>query len=189
MGYLISKLYDVFDAFRENPAMVVMVGLDGAGKTTTIYKLKLDEVVSTIPTLGFNVETVSPCKGLTLTVWDIGGQEVIRPLWRHYYNNADGVIYVIDSNDVPRMDVARDELYGVLESHELENVPLLILANKQDLPYAEPVSKMAEHLNLPSLKRPWHIQACCATNGDGLFEGMQKFADMIKVSKKTRHSR
>lgn len=87
------------------------------------------------------------------------------------------------------MDVARDELYGVLDSHELENAPLLILANKQDLPYAEPVSKMAEHLNLRNLKRPWHIQACSATNGDGLFEGMHKFADMIKTSKKTRRAR
>lgn len=60
------------------------------GKTTILYKLKLNEVVTTIPTIGFNVETVSPCKGLTLTVWDVGGQTKLRPLWRHYFQNNDG---------------------------------------------------------------------------------------------------
>jgi len=61
-----------------------------AGKTTILYKLKLDELVTTIPTIGFNVETVSPCKGVTLTIWDVGGQEKIRQLWYHYYENTDG---------------------------------------------------------------------------------------------------
>jgi len=60
------------------------------GKTTILYKIKLNESVHTIPTIGFNVETVSPVKGINFTVWDIGGQEKIRRLWRHYYQNADG---------------------------------------------------------------------------------------------------
>ena len=63
---------------------------DFLGKTTILYKVKLNEQVSTIPTIGFNVETVSPCKGLTFTVWDVGGQEKIRQLWRHYYQNTEG---------------------------------------------------------------------------------------------------
>ena len=61
-----------------------------AGKTTILYKCKLNETVSTIPTIGFNVETVSPCKGINFTVWDVGGQDKIRPLWRHYYENTQG---------------------------------------------------------------------------------------------------
>jgi ADP-ribosylation factor protein 1 len=60
------------------------------GKTTMLYKLKLNETVTTIPTIGFNVETVSPCSGVTFTVWDVGGQDKIRQLWRHYYQNAEG---------------------------------------------------------------------------------------------------
>lgn len=64
------------------------------GKTTIMYKLKLNEVVSTIPTIGFNVETVTPKKGLTFTVWDVGGQFKIRQLWRHYYQNTQGKIYI-----------------------------------------------------------------------------------------------
>ena len=63
------------------------VGLDAAGKTTILYKLKLGEVVTTIPTIGFNVETVE-YKNISFTVWDVGGQDKIRPLWRHYFQNT-----------------------------------------------------------------------------------------------------
>jgi len=61
-----------------------------SGKTTVLYKLKLNEAVCTIPTIGFNVETVTPVKGLAFTVWDVGGQDKIRTLWKHYYQNTDG---------------------------------------------------------------------------------------------------
>lgn len=57
-----------------------------------MYKLKLNEVVTTIPTIGFNVEEITPVPGLTLTVWDVGGQETIRKLWRHYYIGAEGIL-------------------------------------------------------------------------------------------------
>ena len=86
-----------------------MVGLDAAGKTTILYKFKLGEVVTTIPTIGFNVETVE-FKNISFTVWDVGGQDKIRPLWRHYYQNTQGVIFVVDSNDRDRVDAARDEV-------------------------------------------------------------------------------
>lgn len=66
-----------------------MVGLDAAGKTTILYKLKLGEIVTTIPTIGFNVETVE-YKNINFTVWDVGGQDKIRPLWRHYFQNTQG---------------------------------------------------------------------------------------------------
>merc|ERR1719361_2692355 len=81
---------------------ILMVGLDAAGKTTVLYKLKLGEVVTTIPTIGFNVETVE-YKNVSFTVWDVGGQSKIRPLWKHYYNNTQGIIYVVDSNDRDRL--------------------------------------------------------------------------------------
>ena len=77
---------------------VTMVGLDAAGKTTVLYNLKLGEVVTTIPTIGFNVETVE-FKNVSFVVWDIGGQKKIRPLWRHYYQNTSAVVYVVDSSD------------------------------------------------------------------------------------------
>src|SRR6185436_9240917 len=75
--------------FGKKESRILMVGLDAAGKTTILYKLKLGEVVTTIPTLGFNVETVQ-YKKINFTVWDVGGQDKIRPLWRHYFQNTQG---------------------------------------------------------------------------------------------------
>ena len=69
----------------------------------------MNTVVTTIPTIGFNVETVE-YKNISFTVWDVGGQDKIRPLWRHYYQNTQGLIFVVDSNDSDRIDAARDEL-------------------------------------------------------------------------------
>ena len=79
-----------------------MVGLDAAGKTTILYKLKLGENINTIPTIGFNVEQVA-YKNISFTVWDVGGQDKIRALWRHYYSGCQGIIYVVDSLDRERM--------------------------------------------------------------------------------------
>lgn len=87
--------------------------MDAAGKTTILYKLKLGEVVTTIPTIGFNVETVE-YKNVNFTVWDVGGQDKIRPLWRHYYQNTQGLVFVIDSNDRDRIGEAREELTKML---------------------------------------------------------------------------
>ena len=97
---------------------ILMVGLDAAGKTTILYKLKLGEIVTTIPTIGFNVETVE-YKNISFTVWDVGGQDKIRPLWRHYYQNTQGLIFVVDSNDKDRVGEAHDELHRMLSEDEL----------------------------------------------------------------------
>merc|ERR1712216_960569 len=99
---------------------MVMVGLDNAGKTTVLYKLKLGEVVTTIPTIGFNVETVE-YKNISFTVWDVGGQTKIRPLWRHYSQNTQGLIFVVDSNDRDRIGEARDELHRMLNEDDLRD--------------------------------------------------------------------
>eukprot|EP00493_Phyllostaurus_siculus_P011173 UN11330 len=101
MGAFIAKVWDKFAGPTES--RILMVGLDAAGKTTILYKLKLGEVVNTIPTIGFNVETVT-YKNIKFTVWDVGGQDKIRPLWRHYYTGTNGIIFVVDSNDQERMD-------------------------------------------------------------------------------------
>merc|ERR1712242_247933 len=115
--------------------------------TTILYKLKLGEVVTTIPTVGFNVETVE-YKNLSFTVWDIGGQDKIRKLWRHYYLGAAGVIFVVDSNDRDRIEDAREELAKMLAEDELRDAVLLVIANKQDLPEAMPTAELTEKLGL-----------------------------------------
>jgi GTPase SAR1 family protein len=177
-----------------------MVGLDAAGKTTILYKLKLGDVVSTIPTIGFNVENVE-YKNLNFNVWDVGGQDKIRPLWKYYYHGSHAIIFVIDSNDVERIDPismekafqkgkvsgeslsksAAEELEKLLGEDELRDAALLVLANKQDLPHSMSVSEITEKLGLNRIRnRPWYIQGCCATTGDGLYEGLDWLANTLK---------
>ena len=98
---------------------MLLLGLDAAGKTTILYKLKLNELVQTIPTIGFNVETVE-YKNLRFTIWDVGGQEKIRNLWKHYYTNTNALIFVVDSNDKKRIDIAAKELHFMMNAEELK---------------------------------------------------------------------
>eukprot|EP01147_Barroeca_monosierra_P004715 gene4715-8645_t len=170
MGLTISSLFN--SLFGSKERRILMVGLDAAGKTTILYKLKLGEIVSTIPTIGFNVETVE-YKNISFTVWDVGGQDKIRPLWRHYYQNTEGLIYVVDSNDRERINEAREELNKMLDEEELRDAVLLVFANKQDLPQAMSPGEITEKLGLTQMRsRKWYIQAACATQGDGLYEGL-----------------
>ena len=176
MGAMIAKMF----GWSATPVRVLMIGLDAAGKTTILYKLKLGEVVSSIPTVGFNVEEVQ-YKNLNFTVWDVGGQDRIRKLWKHYYTGTDVLIYVVDSNDNERMNEAREELEKVMRDSELQNATLLIYANKQDLPNAVPVARVAEKMNLSSLKvKRWHVQSTNALSGDGLIEGLDWVARSLK---------
>merc|ERR1712111_229174 len=149
MGLTVSNLLNRLFAKRQ--MRILMVGLDAAGKTTILYKLKLGEIVTTIPTIGFNVETVE-YKNISFTVWDVGGQDKIRPLWRHYFQNTQGLIFVVDSNDRERIGEARDELHRMLAEDELRDAVLLVFANKQDLPNAMSAGELTEKLGLNTLR-------------------------------------
>jgi ADP-ribosylation factor 6 len=104
--------------------------------------------VNTIPTVGFNVETIL-FKNIRFNVWvnsnanlfvfknfwqDVGGQDKIRPLWRHYYAGTQGLVYVVDSQDVERIEENKRELHQIIRDREMKDVVLLVFANKQDLP-------------------------------------------------------
>ncbi|GMI94312.1 ADP-ribosylation factor 2-B isoform X1 [Durio zibethinus] len=177
MGLSFAKLFSRLFAKKE--MRILMVGLDAAGKTTILYKLKLGEIVTTIPTIGFNVETVE-YKNISFTVWDVGGQDKIRPLWRHYFQNTQGLIFVVDSNDRDRVVEARDELHRMLNEDELRDAVLLVFANKQDLPNAMNAAEITDKLGLHSLRqRHWYIQSTCATSGEGLYEGLDWLSNNI----------
>lgn len=134
-------------------------------------ELIVSEIVTTIPTIGFNVETVE-YKNISFTVWDVGGQDKIRPLWRHYYQNTQGLIFVVDSSDRERIQESHDELHKMLNEDELRDAIVLVFANKQDLPNALSVTELTEKLGLNQLRRKWYVQAACATQGTGLYEGL-----------------
>ncbi|KAK8480801.1 hypothetical protein V6N11_073152 [Hibiscus sabdariffa] len=161
MGLTFTKLFSRL--FSKKEMRILMVGLDAAGKTTILYKLKLGEIVTTIPTIGFNVETVE-YKNISFTVWDVGGQDNIRPLWRHYFQNTQGLIIVVDSNDRDRVVEARDELHRMLNEDELRDAVSLVFANKQDLPNAMNAVEITDKLGLQSLRqRHWmssEMQCC-----------------------------
>uniref|UniRef100_A0A8D1EYR1 ADP ribosylation factor 5 n=1 Tax=Sus scrofa TaxID=9823 RepID=A0A8D1EYR1_PIG len=204
MGLTVSALFSRI--FGKKQMRILMVGLDAAGKTTILYKLKLGEIVTTIPTIGFNVETVE-YKNICFTVWDVGGQDKIRPLWRHYFQNTQGLIFVVDSNDRERVQESADELQKMLQEDELRDAVLLVFANKQDMPNAMPVSELTDKLGLQHLRSrtvrtcvcsgepqagqegkaspffpasdlflsfspQWYVQATCATQGTGLYDGL-----------------
>ncbi|KAJ4892509.1 ADP-ribosylation factor 1 [Raphanus sativus] len=151
MGVSFGKLFSRLFAKKE--MRILMVGLDAAGKTTILYKLKLGEIVTTIPTIGFNVETVE-YKNISFTVWDVGGQDKVQ-CW-HYFQNTQGLIFVVDSNDRDRVVEARDELHRMLNEDELRDAVLLVFANKQDLPNAMNAAEITDKLGLHSLRqRHW----------------------------------
>jgi len=178
MGVILAKIKEALGSF-DNQKRVLMLGLDAAGKTTIIYKLQLGEVVHTIPTIGFNVETIQ-YKKVDFTVWDVGGQDKIRPLWRHYYKNTDALIWVVDASDKSRIEESKEEMQNVLRDVELSQATVLVYANKQDLPGAVRSQKLAEQLGLPSLKQDWYVQECAATKGEGLHEGLDAMVELMK---------
>jgi len=173
-----SALSQFFDLFKKKDARIVMVGLDAAGKTTVLYKLKLNDVVTTIPTIGFNVERVE-YKSLKMTIWDIGGQDRLRPLWRHYYENTNGIIFVVDSCDAKRLQLARDEISKMMAEPALRDAKLVVFANKQDMPQALPATELVTQLELRMLKQKWYLQPTSATSGQGLYEGLDWLASQL----------
>lgn len=158
--------------FSKKEIRILILGLDNAGKTTLLYRLKVGEVVTTIPTIGFNVESVT-YKNLNFNVWDLGGQTSIRPYWRCYYANTAAVIFVVDSTDIERLHTASEELSAMLNEEELKDAALLVFANKQDQPGAKGAGEISEALRLGELRdRNWSIMACSAVDGSGVNEGM-----------------
>ncbi|KAJ2830632.1 Arf GTPase arl1 [Coemansia furcata] len=180
MGHYVSKFTSLF-GWGDREVRILILGLDGAGKTTILYRLQIGDVVSTIPTIGFNVETVA-YKNIKFQVWDLGGQTSIRPYWRCYYANTDAVIYVVDSCDRDRIGTSRDELASMLGEEELQEAALLVFANKQDMKGAMSSAEVSEALGLPKLKsRQWAIYKTSALKGEGLDEGLDWLVNAINA--------
>ncbi|PRP76099.1 ADP-ribosylation factor family [Planoprotostelium fungivorum] len=159
---------------------ILLLGLDNAGKTTILKRLSDEEIDNITPTQGFNIKSVL-YEGFKLNVWDIGGQKTIRPYWRNYFDSTDALIYVVDSADQRRLEETGHELSLLLEEDKLENVPVMIFANKQDLDNALPSKEIAETLELVTIRnRQWQIQPCSAKTGEGLSEGMEWIVKVIK---------
>lgn len=181
MGLTLASWMDSVNTKLYGPTQILILGLDNAGKTQTLYCLKLGKAITnTIPTLGFNLEEVK-YKNITIKAWDMGGQLSYRDLWHHYYEDTKAVIFVIDSADRSRFKEARKELEGLLSNEHLKEVPFLIFANKQDLPCAAEITeiKKALHWNQWDFKENMHIVACTATENRKVNAGMDWLISVI----------
>ena len=149
MGNPVSYFRNLF--FKKD-AKILMLGLDNAGKTTILYQLKLGLQVETIPTMGFVYETIQH-KNFRLSVWDVAGQDALRPLWKHYYHGTKALIFVVDSSDRKRVPLARDELHKIIEDEDLRDAAVLVLANKIDMEGIKP-EELSGLLEFEKIKNP-----------------------------------
>lgn len=157
---------------------ILMVGLDGAGKRTLLTQLRPKADVQII---GFNVGLLE-YKNINFTVWEVGGQDRVRPLWRHYFSDTSGIVFVLDSADPSAMSDVRAELSWLLKEQQLSAAALLVLANKQDLEGAMGAAEIAEKLKLDSVRtRSWHVQTTNAITGNGLLEGLDWLLQKIRL--------
>lgn len=173
---------------RHKPeARILLLGLDGAGKSSLLYKLKYNEDFHTVPTVGFNVEMIDAKKKrvkIALTVWDVGGQIKMRAHWRNFYQDTAGIVFVVDSSDVKRLDEAKRVLEQTLKSDHLRGLPVVVLANKQDIEGAATVMEITEQFNLRKScsDRDWFVQPCSASTGAGLVDGFRRMAHLVKMT-------
>jgi len=167
----------------DQEARLLVLGLDNSGKTTILKKLSDEDITQIMPTQGFNIKSLMH-DGFKLNVWDIGGQKSIRPYWRNYYDQTDALIYVVDSADKRRMEETSVELQQLLDEEKLAHVPVLVMANKQDLLNALSPAELTAELGLNDLRdRTWNILACSAKTGEGLQEGMEWLVEQINSGK------
>ncbi|EAX93035.1 small GTP-binding protein, putative [Trichomonas vaginalis G3] len=153
-----------------------MVGLDGSGKTTILYQLKLGKNITSLQTTGFNLEQFR-FGSFKLKIFDIGGFQTI---WKHFLYDIKGLIFVVDCSDLNRIEEAKEKLHNILGEDELKDTVLLVFANKQDLPSSLRSDDLQSRLNLRDIKdRPWKVQECCATTGYGIKEGFEWFCYKI----------
>ncbi|KAJ6231880.1 adp-ribosylation factor 4b-related [Anaeramoeba flamelloides] len=158
----------------------VMAGRDAAGKTTLLYKLNLGEVVTTIPTIGFNVETVEFRK-TKITSMDVSYQGLFG-LIKYYLRHANSLIYVVDSADREGLDENKRFLNRFMSEDEFKTMPVLIFANKQDLSNTIDLPKLTEQLELYKLNdRKWTVQPCCAVTLDGVYDGLNWLSFAIQA--------
>ncbi|XP_059162608.1 ADP-ribosylation factor 1-like isoform X2 [Physella acuta] len=168
-------------SFSKDHDRIVIACLDPWCKTSQLFKLKLGEVVTTIPPFGFNFQKLNLNEAI-----DICGRDKMRPLSRDFYANTDGVIYMIDSNNRERLDDAIDELMQkFLTPYDLIDTVVMVLANNQDLPNALSSQEIEDRLKekCPRCRQTIFVLPCSVTTKVGVHEAFDEFVKQIKLMK------
>ncbi|XP_063281506.1 ADP-ribosylation factor 1-like [Pelobates fuscus] len=180
MGSMVTRIQGFCGRMDPMKARIVMVGLDGVGKTTILYQMKLNKTMSTIPSIGSRVETLDPISSVSFTLWDVSAGAKGWPLIRHYLPDSHGLVFVVDSTDSERFGEVKENLFWLV-FEDTDNLPLIVLVNKQDLEGAHSPADIARYLELEKIKhRRWEICGCCGTDGNGLLEAFEKLSSMVK---------
>ncbi|KAM7346622.1 uncharacterized protein ACRADG_006479 [Cochliomyia hominivorax] len=164
---------------KEKEIGVLMLGLDQAGKTSLLYKLKLSDEnkLPIVPTIGYNVETIE-YEGKKYTIWDVGGRPDVRVLWKYYTENKSAVIFVIDAANCDRLVEAKKFLFDILSHEELCNAALLVIANKQDKTNCMSIEDLGKHLDLESIQQTKRIIETSIFDRNTLNEILKHLNDM-----------
>ncbi|KAL4481383.1 hypothetical protein ABPG72_010536 [Tetrahymena utriculariae] len=182
MGQLILKALNSLQSKKQR--RILMLGLDAVGKNTILYQMKLQGQIQNVPTVGFNIESVE-YKNLKLIIWDIVDQWKLKYVWPQDFYGNNALIYVLDSTDVERMKDTKQALEMVLESSDMAGIPVLILANKQDIAVFS-LSEIQEKLQLHTIKgiSELYLQGCCALNGEGIYDGFDWLEKILNKQQK-----
>ena len=164
--------------FPKRKLRVLMVGMPASGKTRILYKMNRIDLVPLIPTIGFNIETFK-YSNYDIDVMDLGGECKIIDFWPLYLQSSQGIIYVIDSNHPYTFEDSINGFHKIYEILEQMNIPILVFANKKDLPNVIKPAEMVKKLQLDKIRNPWHIQETCAITGEGLDEGFAWLAEQM----------
>ena len=160
---------------KKDDFKVKMFGLDDAGKTKILYILKLGTKVMTIPTIGFNVETIeNESQEKNITIWDIGGNKMVRKLWKQYFCNTNGLIWVYDMSKKEKYEESQNELKSILNDPDIKSdIPLLIIANKSDLnKEGNSINDYINGIQDCLSNRPYFIKACNYDDLDSYKDGL-----------------
>ncbi|KAI0888237.1 ADP-ribosylation factor family protein [Annulohypoxylon maeteangense] len=180
--WITDKIYNalVYIGLFRKHARILLLGLDNAGKSTLLLRLKQDRLGALQPTI-HPTSTELVIGNLRCTTFDLGGHQQARRLWRDYFPEVGGIVFIVDAKDVERLDEARDELLGLLMVEELKDVPFLILGNKIDHPDAVSEDKLRWHLCVDSVKfRPIELFMCSIVERQGYGNGLRWLASNIK---------
>eukprot|EP00483_Globobulimina_turgida_P000661 UN00661 len=168
MGGLWTKIKHKFFISRKD-FRILLLGLDSAGKTTIVHQFLSGEKKATVPTIGFTVESLIK-DNIHFSVWDVGGQDKLRPLWRQYYGGTQGIIFVVDAADIKRLELVKDEIHYLMHEIELKYSIMAVVANKQDLSGALKIDKLSDQLELTKLKCKYKVFECIAIQNIGIAE-------------------
>ncbi|CEO96245.1 hypothetical protein PBRA_004916 [Plasmodiophora brassicae] len=144
MGNVVSWI----SSFWQLELEMAILGLQNAGKSSLVSLIAgndADDVI--VPTVGYHFERI--VKGnvtLKVVVWDLGGSPRFREMWPRYVRGAHVVVFVVDSANAGEMSIAKQELHAIMSHPRMKHIPVLVMANKSDLPHASAPERVGEQL-------------------------------------------